>query len=127
MHVPADRAVFTGDILFIEGHPILWEGPVANWITACDAIVAMDAESIVPGHGPLTDAAGVTALRDYFVYIEAEARNGEVWICDATLARLGPLAQVDQEREVDGRPVHRLLGVGGEWLMSLRGVPHPEQ
>jgi glyoxylase-like metal-dependent hydrolase (beta-lactamase superfamily II) len=75
VHVPADRAVFTGDILFIEGHPIIWEGPVANWIAACDAIVAMDAESIVPGHGPLTDAAGVTALRDYFVYIEAEARK----------------------------------------------------
>jgi glyoxylase-like metal-dependent hydrolase (beta-lactamase superfamily II) len=75
VHVPADRAVYTGDILFIEGHPIIWEGPVANWIAACDAIVAMEAESIVPGHGPLTDARGVRALRDYFVYIEAEARE----------------------------------------------------
>src|SRR5215469_309663 len=29
VHVPTDRTVFTGDILFIEGHPIMWEGPVA--------------------------------------------------------------------------------------------------
>jgi DNA-binding response OmpR family regulator len=58
--------------------------------------------------------------------IEAGARSGEVWICGATRARLGALAEVDQEREVDGRPVYRLLGVGGEWLMSLRAVPHAE-
>ncbi len=75
VHVPDDGLVFTGDILFIEGHPILWEGPVANWIAACDRIVAMDCASIVPGHGPLTDARGVLALRDYLVYIEAEARK----------------------------------------------------
>ena len=28
VHVPADKTLFTGDILFIDGHPILWAGPV---------------------------------------------------------------------------------------------------
>ena len=74
VHVPADRTVFTGDILFIDGHPILWEGPIGNWIRACDTIAALDAQAIVPGHGPITDAAGVEALRGYLVHIEAEAR-----------------------------------------------------
>ena len=46
-----------------------------------------------------------------------------MWICDATRARLGELAEIDQQRQVDDGPVHRLLGVGGRWLMSLRGVP----
>ena len=32
VHVPGDRAVFTGDILFIDGTPIIWAGPVSNWI-----------------------------------------------------------------------------------------------
>ena len=59
VHVPSDRTVFTGDILFIEGHPIMWAGPVANWIEACERIMAMDVETIVPGHGPITDKAGV--------------------------------------------------------------------
>ena len=27
VHVPGDRNVFTGDILFNEGHPVIWEGP----------------------------------------------------------------------------------------------------
>ncbi|MGH7022672.1 MAG: MBL fold metallo-hydrolase [Caulobacteraceae bacterium] len=75
VHVPADRTVFTGDILFIEGHPIMWEGPVANWIGACDRIMAMDVETVVPGHGPITDKRGVAAVRDYLVYVRDEARK----------------------------------------------------
>ena len=75
VHVPGDRAIFTGDILFIEGHPIIWAGPISNWIRACDRILAMDVESIVPGHGPLTDKNGVRALRDYLDYIAREARR----------------------------------------------------
>lgn len=73
--VPDERAVFTGDILFVGGHPILWAGPVGNWLAACDRILEMDVESIVPGHGPPTSKAGVQAVRDYLAYISAEARK----------------------------------------------------
>ena len=74
VHVPEDKTVFTGDILFIEGTPLMWAGPVANWIKACDKIIAMQAEVIVPGHGPITDAAGVEQVKAYLSYIEGEAR-----------------------------------------------------
>lgn len=74
-YVPADKAVFTGDILFIEGHPILWAGPVGNWIDACEKIEAMDAEVIVPGHGPITDKRGVARVREYLAYIRDEAKR----------------------------------------------------
>ena len=74
-YVPADRAVFTGDILFIEGHPIVWAGPIGNWIEACEMIDALDAEIIVPGHGPVTDKRGVRRVRDYLAYIRDEARK----------------------------------------------------
>ncbi|MCY3819460.1 MAG: MBL fold metallo-hydrolase, partial [Gammaproteobacteria bacterium] len=75
VHVPADRLMFTGDILFIEGHPILWAGPVGNWIGACDYMLGLDLETIVPGHGPITDHRGVRAVRDYLVYVRDEARK----------------------------------------------------
>ena len=75
VHVPSDKVVFTGDILFIEGHPILWAGPVENWINACDRIIAMEVDFVVPGHGPVTDNRGVRAVRDYLVYIDAESRK----------------------------------------------------
>jgi len=75
IHVPSTRTIFTGDILFIDGTPIMWEGPVANWIDACEKIVALDPEVVVPGHGPLTDTRGALAVRDYLIYIRDEARK----------------------------------------------------
>ena len=30
-HVPGDKVIFTGDIIFNDGHPLIWEGPMANW------------------------------------------------------------------------------------------------
>ncbi|MEZ5954031.1 MAG: MBL fold metallo-hydrolase [Hyphomonas sp.] len=75
VHVPGDRAVYTGDILFIDGTPIMWAGPVKNWINACEKIIAMDADVIVPGHGPITDNHGVRRVADYLAYVDAEARK----------------------------------------------------
>lgn len=72
---PSDKTVFTGDILFIEGTPIMWQGPVANWIAACERIEAMDVDAIVPGHGPVTDKAGVQAVRGYLQFVHDEARS----------------------------------------------------
>ena len=75
VHVPQDNIVYTGDILFIEGHPILWAGPVSNWIKACDMILELKPESVVPGHGPITDARGVNAVKEYLTYIHHEAKQ----------------------------------------------------
>ena len=75
VHVPADKLLYTGDILFIEGTPIVWAGPIGNWIAACDRILALDADIIVPGHGPITDNCGVRAVRDYLRYVHSEARK----------------------------------------------------
>jgi cyclase len=73
VHSPSDGVVYTGDILFIGGTPIVWAGPLSNWVAACDAIIGFGAEHIVPGHGPVTDADGVRAVRDYLVTVDAEA------------------------------------------------------
>lgn len=73
-YVAQDRVIFTGDILFINGHPIIWAGPVETWIAACDLILGLDVETIVPGHGPVTDKDGVTRVRDYLSYIAREAK-----------------------------------------------------
>jgi cyclase len=75
VHVPSDRTVFTGDILFIEGTPLMWAGPVSNWIKACDTICEMDVDAIVPGHGPITDKDGVRQVAQYLQYVDTEARK----------------------------------------------------
>ena len=76
VHLPADRVVFTGDILFVGSHPIVWEGPIANWMAACDRILELDAAVIVPGHGPITTAEGVQATKAYWQSILQAARRG---------------------------------------------------
>jgi len=73
VHVPDRGVIFTGDILFIGGTPIIWNGPVQNWINACDKIIELGCEVIVPGHGPLTNASGVTDVADYLRHVRAEA------------------------------------------------------
>src|SRR5205823_13891527 len=73
VHVPSQRVVFTGDILFVGGHPIVWEGPVANWVAALDRILAMDVETVVPGHGPVVGPGAVADERDYLLWLEREA------------------------------------------------------
>jgi len=75
VHVPGDRTVFTGDILFIDGTPIMWAGPVQNWIDACRRILEMDVETVVPGHGPITDRRGVAAVQGYLEYVRDQARS----------------------------------------------------
>jgi cyclase len=75
VYVPQDRTVFSGDLLFVGGHPVVWAGPIANWIAACDTILSWDVETIVPGHGPITDKTGVRALKHYLEFVHAEARK----------------------------------------------------
>ncbi len=74
VHLPDEGVIFTGDILFIDGTPIMWAGPVGNWIAACERIEELGAAVVVPGHGPVTDAAGARAVRDYLIYVRDEAR-----------------------------------------------------
>jgi cyclase len=74
VHDPAGRVLFSGDILFSQAHPIAWAGPVSNWIAACERILALDVEVIVPGHGPLAGPAAVRELKAYFEYLYTEAR-----------------------------------------------------
>lgn len=73
-HVPDASVVFTGDILFIEGTPIMWAGPVANWLAACDRIIELGARVIIPGHGPVTDESGVRDVQRYLTYVRDEAK-----------------------------------------------------
>jgi len=75
VYSPSDRVVFTGDILFIEGTPIMWEGPIDNWIKACTLIEEMEVDLIVPGHGPITDKHGVARVRQYLQYVHDQART----------------------------------------------------
>ncbi len=75
VYVPEDRVLYTGDILFENAHPLIWTGPVANWIAACDRLCALEVDVVVPGHGPLTTLAGLRETRVYLEQLTALARE----------------------------------------------------
>lgn len=74
LHVPAHKVVYTGDIVFLTNTPIIWSGPHENWIAALDELLAMDVDTIVPGHGPITDKNGVRKVKEYLEYVETQSR-----------------------------------------------------
>jgi glyoxylase-like metal-dependent hydrolase (beta-lactamase superfamily II) len=70
-----ERVLFAGDLLFNGLHPIVWAGPVSNWIAACERILTMDVDVIIPGHGPLAGMDDVRELRDYLAYLLQQGRR----------------------------------------------------
>lgn len=73
VHVADAGVLFAGDLLFIGCTPIVWAGPIANWVAACDAMIALDAPTVVPGHGPVTGPDGIRAVRGYLAHIAEQA------------------------------------------------------
>lgn len=102
-HVKDRGVVYAGDALFIGGTPIIWAGPVENWIRACDYLISLDAEHYVPGHGPITGASGVAEVKRYLEFIKHEVEERFRRGMTATEAikdiELGEFAQLgDSER-----------------------------
>jgi glyoxylase-like metal-dependent hydrolase (beta-lactamase superfamily II) len=105
VHVPDAGVLFAGDLLFIGCTPIVWAGPIANWVAACDAMIALDAPTVVPGHGPVTDPDGIRAVRGYLAHVaeqaEAAYRKGLSFVEAADGIDLGEYASwLDAERVV---------------------------
>ena len=103
--VPSARAVFTGDLVFNNGTPISWAGPISNWVKACETIAGLDVDWIVPGHGPVATAQDVLDVKRYFEYVVSEARQRQEGGMDALEAAfdidLGEFADLpDSERIV---------------------------
>lgn len=83
-HTPGDaivwladtRTCFSGDIVFNGVTPIMWAGPVGNWIAALERITALKPESVVPGHGPVCDLQPVEELIGYWQYLSRSVPEG---------------------------------------------------
>ncbi|MBI2962445.1 MAG: MBL fold metallo-hydrolase [Deltaproteobacteria bacterium] len=75
VHLPDQRVVFTGDVLFRRCTPVGWDGTYDRWIAALDTIVALGPEQIVPGHGPLCGVDGVKEMKAYLQYVRSESQR----------------------------------------------------
>ena len=66
VHLPEEKILFLGDVGFFNVTPMAFEGHVGNWIRTCDRVLEeIDAEVLVPGHGPLGTKEDLRAFREY--------------------------------------------------------------
>jgi cyclase len=121
VHVPAQRVLFAGDILFSGAHPVVWAGPISNWIAACERILAMDVDVIVPGHGPLATPDALRELQAYFEYLYEKAREQRA----AGATPLQAAQALSLDRWADWRNRERLVVNLANIYRELDGEPQP--
>ncbi len=97
VHVPAERMVFAGDVIFRQCVPMGWTGTYAKWLQALDLIIWLDPDVIVPGHGPVCGVEGAMEMRAYLEYVREESRGffdrGLTALEASRRIELGPYAQ----------------------------------
>jgi len=103
VHVPKERVVFAGDVLFRQCTPMGWTGTYEKWFQCLDLIARLDPEVIVPGHGPVCGLDGVREMKAYLGYVREESRR----CFDASLTSLEAAKRID-------------YGPYGEWRAPAR-------
>jgi glyoxylase-like metal-dependent hydrolase (beta-lactamase superfamily II) len=73
VHVPNERVVFAGDVVFRQCTPVGWTGTYDRWFQCLDLLMELDPEVIVPGHGPLCGIEGASEMRAYLEYVRDES------------------------------------------------------
>ncbi|WP_336659868.1 MBL fold metallo-hydrolase [Leucobacter sp. USHLN153] len=63
-YLPQDGVIFTGDIVCEAGLPSFQDSRITDWFDALDLVESYDFEQVVPGHGQVTDRAGVERYRN---------------------------------------------------------------
>ncbi|NTV53137.1 MAG: MBL fold metallo-hydrolase [Candidatus Firestonebacteria bacterium] len=70
VYIPSRKLLVTGDLLFNHWNPVLKKESdtnVAQWIKALDTLLQKyDIQTVLPGHGPVTNREGMAEMRDYF-------------------------------------------------------------
>ncbi len=121
--IPQHSVAFTGDLVFNGGTPFALQGSVAGWIETCDHLDALGATTLVPGHGPVTDANAIARVRTYLELVLATAEAGvAAGVPPLDAARdidLGPFAELTDPERIVGN-LHRAYA---ELQGTPRGAP----
>jgi glyoxylase-like metal-dependent hydrolase (beta-lactamase superfamily II) len=69
--LPDRKLLFAGDVVFRGRVPYVGQADSRHWITALDTLLLLDAQVIVPGHGPHSTGAraDLQLTRDYLQYL----------------------------------------------------------
>lgn len=72
LYVPDEGVAFLADLLFVQCHPFLADGHPENWISILKKLKSLDADVLVPGHGPVGSQPDLDLMIEY-IQMTAEA------------------------------------------------------
>ncbi|GHH53156.1 MBL fold metallo-hydrolase [Lentzea cavernae] len=142
--LPAERVLFTGDLVFAGGQPFLAEGSIHGYLSALEFLRAFDAAVVVPGHGPLLRGSEITRVLDdlvaYTTYLSELASSGHAAaktpmdvVREAGESRFSSWQESERlvgnlhraYHELDGKPLSERLELPRVWMdmMELHGGP----
>ncbi|WP_439664406.1 MBL fold metallo-hydrolase [Lentzea sp. HUAS TT2] len=142
--LPAERVLFTGDLVFAGGQPFLAEGSIHGYLSALEFLRAFDAEVVVPGHGPLLRGPEINRVLDdlvaYATYLSELASSGHAagktpmeTVREAGESRFSSWQESERlvgnlhraYHELDGKPLSERLELLRVWtdMTQLHGGP----
>ena len=74
--IPSRSLLLSGDLVFNGGFPLVMQGSVAGSLQVLDALRSLDAERIVPGHGPVCEPDVLDGLERYYRFLADVAAEG---------------------------------------------------
>ena len=104
--IPQRSVLFTGDLLFVGGTPFVPMGSVSGSLRALDWLRSFDAQTLVPGHGPVSGASAIDNVEDYLQFVQDAARRGKT----AGLTPLETARQIDLGRFAELSDAERIVG-----------------
>ncbi|UQX00432.1 MBL fold metallo-hydrolase [Streptomyces sp. RerS4] len=121
--LPRQRVVFTGDLVFAGGTPFLAMGSLSGSLRALELLRGLGAETVVPGHGPLTDPSAYEATERYLLFVAELAREGrEKGLTPLETARQADLGEFAAWRESE-RLVANVHRAYAELAGEAEGAP----
>lgn len=76
VHLPEDKVLYTGDLIFNGGTPFALQGSVVGWLRVLDRMLELDADTLVPGHGAVCTKADAAVVRAYLELVMDLAQRG---------------------------------------------------
>jgi glyoxylase-like metal-dependent hydrolase (beta-lactamase superfamily II) len=74
--VATDKVLFAGDVVMASFPAFASpDASVTSWLAALDRLEALQPARIVPSHGPMGDLSMLRAWREYFLAVQARARD----------------------------------------------------
>lgn len=74
--LPERKVLFSGDLLFRDGTPFVVQGSVGGMLETLAALEALGAETIVPGHGPVSGPDVIADVSRYLRFVQHIAADG---------------------------------------------------